>query len=241
MAPVIGTPLLALQVERIRRATTLGRIIVATSDDPSDDPIASLCDDQGVTCFRGSLEDVLDRVYGAVAGDPPTHVVRLTGDCPLIDPAVIDAVVNLHIEGDNDYTSNVRPPTWPDGLDVEVIRFDSLEAAWRDAERPSEREHVTPFIAGQPERFKASCLRNSTDLSDLRWTVDEPEDLEFVRSVYERLYPTNANFDTDDVMTLLTANPDIADINAGFARNEGLRKSDDADLAFLARGHASND
>ena len=224
LSPIVGKPMISLQLERLQRAKQLDLIIVATSDHESDTPLASLCAKLDMPCFRGSINDVLGRIYEAVRDDPPSHVVRLTGDCPLADPEVIDAVVSLHIKDANAYTSNVHPPTWPDGLDVEVIRFDALEAAWREAEEPFEREHVTPFIVDRPERFKTSCLRNDTDLSGLRWTVDESEDLEFVQQVYEHLYGEDATFDTGAILELLMTHPDIAEANSCYLRNAGSQR-----------------
>ena len=234
LAPVLGQPLIALQVERVSRASTLDQVILATSDQSSDDPIATLCESLPIKFFRGSLDDVLDRVYRAVSPFRPDHVVRLTGDCPLCDPALIDSVVECHLNTGAEYTSNVRPPTWPDGLDVEIMRFETLETAWREAKLPSEREHVTRFIARRPDRFTQSCLRNGSDLSNLRWTVDEPQDLEFVRLVFERLYSKNRAFSTEDVLELLSREPGIANLNSAFKRNEGAQRDCNKDTAFAA-------
>lgn len=224
LAPIVGKPMISLQLERLQRAEQLDLLILATSDHEKDAPLASLCAKLDMPCFRGSVNDVLGRIYEAVRDKSPSHVVRLTGDCPLAAPEVIDAVVSLHIKDANAYTSNVHPPTWPDGLDVEVIRFDALEAAWREAEEPFEREHVTPFIVDRPERFKASCLRNDTDLSSLRWTVDEFEDLEVVRQIYEHLYEEDPTFDTAAILDLLTTHPDIAKGNSRHLRNSGSQR-----------------
>ena len=221
LKPILGEPMLARQIERIRRAKTIDRLVVATSNDRSDDPIADLCARFGVDCFRGSLADVLDRFCMAANRYSPEQVVRLTGDCPLIDSAVIDAVVRFHLAGGYDYSSNTIHPTFPDGLDVEICRYACLVEAGSEATTPFQREHVTPFFYRQPGRYRLGDFRRSPDLSGLRWTVDNPEDYEVVCRVYAALYPSNPNFALDDILALFENNPDLAKINAGYRRNEG--------------------
>jgi spore coat polysaccharide biosynthesis protein SpsF len=225
LLPILGKPMLQLHLERLRRMKMADELVVATSDGVSDDPLAGFCRQLGVSCFRGSLEDVLDRFYQAAREYRPAHVVRLTGDCPLADPALIDEIVRYHIEGGYDYTSNTITPTYPDGLDAEVVRFECLETAWREARLPSQREHVTPFIWSQPDRFKLANYENEEDLSDLRWTVDEPQDFELIEMIYRELYPDKPDFDRADVLRLVRSKPELQDVNQGFARNEGLAKS----------------
>lgn len=233
LAPLWDKPMLLRQIERLRRASSCAELIVATSRDPGDDALEAVCASEGIRCFRGSLEDVLDRFYQACVPFAPAQVVRLTGDCPLADPEVIDAVVAKHLEEENDYTSNTLEPTFPDGLDVEVLRFSCLEEAWREAVLPSEREHVTPFVHRRPERYRLGNLRREgTDLSGLRWTVDEPEDLDFVSRIYEALYPHNPRFGMKDVLELLRNRPELQEINQGFVRNEGWLKSLQEDALF---------
>ncbi len=230
LAPILGQPMLARQIERLRRATTLDTLVVATSDDASDDPLATLCAAIGVPCHRGSLNDVLARFQGACAAfGPADHVVRLTGDCPLADPAVIDVVVRHHLASGADYTANAIQPTWPDGLDVEVMRSAVLQRAFVEARLPSEREHVTPYIHKHPEWFRIEHVKGDRDLSTLRWTVDEPADLAFVSEVYAALYPKNPAFDTAAILALLAQRPELAKLNGQFLRNEGYAKSLAAD------------
>ncbi len=236
LKPILGRPMLLRQIERIRRTRRIDRLVVATSSEPADDAIETLCAGNAVDCFRGSLDDVLDRFYRAAGRYGPEHVVRLTGDCPLTDPAIIDAVIEFYLSGNLDYASNTVSPTFPDGLDVEVFRFDCLAQAWREAVLPSQREHVTPFLHQQPERFKIGNLVHAEDLSVLRWTVDEPEDFEFARSVYEKLYPVKPDFAMEDILALLEKYPNLRSINSAFERNEGLKKSLQADERFLTRG-----
>jgi spore coat polysaccharide biosynthesis protein SpsF len=226
LAPILGQPMLARQIERLRRAATLDKLVVATSDDASDDPLAAMCEDIGVPIYRGSLNDVLARFKGACeAFGSANHIVRLTGDCPLADPAVIDSVVRHHLASGADYTSNALQPTWPDGLDVEVLRMEILQRAAQEAHLPSEREHVTSYICKNPEFFYIEHFKSERDLSHLRWTVDESADLTFVSEVYAALYPKNPVFDTADILALIEQNPELAKLNDHFLRNEGYAKS----------------
>ena len=234
LRPLQGRPMLERQIERIRRARRLDRLVVATSHHAEDDPIEALCKTLSVACFRGSLEDVLDRFYRAAASHRPDHVVRLTGDCPLCDPEIIDRVVAYHVEGGYDYTCNVLEPTFPDGLDVEVMTRASLEAAWRESELPSQREHVTAFIQTQPARFRLGDVRNDADLSALRWTVDEPADFDLVERIYAALLPAKADFGTRDILALLAAQPALRTLNQR-PRDEGYLASLERDKAYLAR------
>jgi glutamate-1-semialdehyde 2,1-aminomutase len=235
LKPILGRPMLALQIERIRRSKGIDQLVVATSQDPQDDALEALCRELGVECYRGSLEDVLDRFYRAAEAHNPDLVVRLTGDCPLFDPEVLDRVIAEHLASGKDYTSNALPPTFPDGLDCEVFSFRCLEAAWREATQPSQREHVTPFINRQGHRFKLGNTVNSTDLSGLRWTVDNAPDFEFVCRVYESLYPGKPDFGMQDVLNLLAKNPDLSRINEKIQRNEGYVRSLKKDAGTVVR------
>jgi glutamate-1-semialdehyde aminotransferase/spore coat polysaccharide biosynthesis protein SpsF (cytidylyltransferase family) len=226
--------MLARQIERVRRSRNITTLVVATSSGPEDDPIAKLCAEEGVSCYRGSLDDVLDRFYRAVEYLRPEILVRLTGDCPLTDPNVIDACIEFFQAGRLDYATNAIQPTFPDGLDVEVMSFGCLEQAWREARLPSEREHVTPFIYAHPERFHIGHYRQDHDMSYMRWTVDEPADLEFVRAVYSALYPGNPGFAMSDILALLDAYPELQELNSRYQRNEGLTKSRQRDSDWLA-------
>ncbi|UCZ57553.1 glycosyltransferase family protein [Desulfurispirillum indicum] len=233
LKPLQGFPMLLHQIWRLERSSRLEKLVVATSSDASDDLLAATLEEHGVSVYRGSLEDVLDRFCQAARKYQPEHVVRLTGDCPLTDPAVMDEVIALHLDGDYDYTSNCFPPTFPDGLDVEVVRFACLEEAWREATLPSEREHVTPFIHSQPHRYRQGNHRQVDDLSGLRWTVDEPEDFAFVQSVYAQLYPVSPAFGMDEVLNLLKRQPELSQHNRKFQRNEGYAKSLEKDKPLL--------
>jgi len=225
LEPVLGRPMLEMMLERVLRSREVGSTMVVTSVDPSDDPIEALCVRLLVECFRGSLDDVLDRYYQALGAFPSDHVVRVTGDCPLIDHRIIDATVAKHLAEGFDYTSTALHPTFPDGMDVEVMTAEALRIAWAEARLGSERGHVTPFIKKHPERFRLGELRSEVDLSELRFTVDEPEDLQLVRTVFEALYPTNPDFSLDDILEFLGDNPEVCHLNAHIGRDEGYQKS----------------
>ena len=204
LAPVLGEPMIFRQIERLSRATRIDRLVVATSMDASDDALAEACQARGVAVFRGSLDDVLDRFAGAVAQftDAKT-VIRVTADCPLADWTVVDQVIG-HFEATGaDYVSNTPAErTYPHGLDVEVMRRAALLDAWREGQDPYEREHVTPYIYRRPEAYRLDYVSRTPSLAHLRWTVDYPADLEFVRDVYERLYPADPAFGSDVVVAL---------------------------------------
>jgi spore coat polysaccharide biosynthesis protein SpsF len=204
MAPLLGEPMIGRQVERLRRARRIGRLVVATSTDPSDDPLAAYCESLELTVFRGSLNDVLGRFRAALALYPDAKaVVRLTADCPLTDPELIDRVVEHHHAAGADYTSNtLGTRTYPHGLDVEVIRPDALVEAAERASDPYEREHVTPYIYRRPETFRLAGVARHESLASLRRTVDLPEDLAFVRDVYAKLYPFDPDFDSEAIAAL---------------------------------------
>lgn len=232
MMDVLGRPMLERQIERINRARHIDRLCIATTTEPSDDPITAFCAARSIDYCRGSLDDVLDRYYQAAQQYSPSHVVRVTGDCPLIDATVIDQVIELHLSGKFDYTCNRRPPTYPDGLDVEICRFECLRESWESARLASEREHVTPFIWNRPERFRLGTLHHrGRNLSELRWTVDYARDLEFVRAVYQRLHPSKPDFDMYDVLNLVDTNPQLLRLNSDFERDEGYRLSLEKDRA----------
>lgn len=226
LAPILGQPMLVRQIERLRRVHSIDRLMVATSDDGSDNALAALCTELGVACYRGSLNDVLARFHGAYAAyGPAQNVVRLTGDCPLIDPAIVDLVIGTHLKSGADYTTNAIQATWPDGQDVEVMRAGALQRAFAEARLASEREHVTPYIYNHPESFRIDHVKGTRDLSALRWTVDEAADLAMVREIYAELYPVNPEFGLDDVLALLARRPELSDINSNFQRNEGYALS----------------
>ena len=238
LLPILGEPMLFRQIERINRCRRIDKLIVATSTDPSDDALVSACKERGIDVGRGSLDDVLQRFIDVARPYAPSIIVRLTGDCPLTDPDVIDATIELFIRGGHDYASNAYPPSYPDGLDVEVTRMSVLEQACAEAKLLSEREHVTLYIRSRADLFRAGTLQNTVDHSHLRWTVDEPADFEVVRAIYEALYPANPNFTSADILAYLDRNPSLAAANSGIARNEGLAKSLAKDTALSRSGRS---
>jgi len=219
LKPIMGRPMIELQIERIHRCRRIDRLIVATSTNSEDKAIIELCSKLCVESYCGSLENVLDRFYQAARGYRPDHIVRLTGDCPLTDPQVIDTLISFYIKQKCDYASNCHPPTLPDGLDAEVFTFSALEQAWKEAIDPREIEHVTPFITNRPNRFKIVNFEYQKDISDLRWTVDEPEDFELVIQIYEALYPVKPEFTFRDILRHLEIHPELMDINRFHKRN----------------------
>lgn len=226
LRPILGTPMILQELARLKRCRTLDRIVLATSVDASDDELAAAVQAAGYMVYRGSLDDVLDRYARCAALYGAAHVVRITGDCPIIDPAVVDRVVTAHLAHSNDYTSNtLGRVTYPDGLDTEVMTAAALRRADREARLASEREHVTQYLIKHPELFQQECVENAEDLSAERWTVDEPEDFAFITRIFEALYPAHPAFGMADVLAYLAAHPVCRRMNAGFERNEGLAKS----------------
>lgn len=232
---ILGRPMIERQIERLLRSKRIDKLVIATSINQEDDAIKALGTRIGIDCFRGGLENVLDRFYQAARQYMPKHVIRLTGDCPLTDPVLIDELVDFYLERGCDYASNCEEPTLPDGLDAEIFSFTALEQTWKEAVLPSHLEHVTFFIRFHPERFKIACYKYHQDLSHFRWVVDEPEDLEFVRRIYEILYPAKPDFRTEDILALLEIEPKLVEINKHFKRNGGISKSLEKDRLFLSR------
>lgn len=234
-----GRPVLWHAVSRVRKARLVDQVLVATTDQPSDEPIRQFCVVQAVPCFGGSEQDVLDRFVQAARFAGATEsdaIVRITADCPLIDPAVIDQVVAAYRQVGADYVSNVQPPTFPDGLDVEVFRFSALLTAWREAKLISEREHVTPYLRNHPEKFSAHNVTHSTDLSALRWTLDEPADYALLQRLVAELDRNQLDFHLEDVLQVLAAHPEWQELNRDFQRNEGYVKSLRQEQARLCLG-----
>jgi spore coat polysaccharide biosynthesis protein SpsF len=222
MMPLAGKPLLTRMVERVRAAKTSGTVVVATTTDNQDDVIADLCEKENFLCFRGHPTDLLDRHYKAASQYQPDAVVKIPSDCPLIDLQVIDKVIGYYIDNSSkyDYVSNLHPPTYPDGNDVEVMSFAALEKAWRNAKRPLEREHTTPYIWENPEKFRIGNVEweAGKDFSmSHRFTIDYKEDYEFIKSLYDELFPKNPLFGLDELLALLEKRPDILSLNSKFA------------------------
>lgn len=218
-----GKPVLEHVVSRIEQCKSIHKVVVATSTDGSDDAIEQWCQQGGVACHRGSLHDVLDRYYQAAKAHHADAIVRITADCPAIDPTIVDEVVQGYMDGGFEFFGLAGE--FPDGLDCTVFAFSAIERAWREAKLPSEREHVGPYIEKNPQRFKSGKLEKFSGLAHLRWTLDEPRDLAFLQEVFVRLYHEGPPFLAKDVLALLDREPELVGINSNIIRNEGYLKS----------------
>jgi spore coat polysaccharide biosynthesis protein SpsF len=217
LRPLLGEPLLTRVVRRVRRAATIDETVVATTTLAGDDTIAELGIVEGWPVTRGSEMDLLARYLDAARAYGAERVVRITSDCPLIDPALIDDVVAALAAGGADYASNtLEPRTFPRGLDVEVMTMDALESAGREDRDPASREHATPYLYRHPERYRLTAVRNPVDESGHRWTVDTPEDFELVRRIYEEL--GRDDFGWLDALAVVDAHPDWSDLNRHVAQ-----------------------
>jgi spore coat polysaccharide biosynthesis protein SpsF len=220
MMDILGRPLLLRMIERVQRAKLAGTIVVATTTESSDDIIEELCQKEGLLCYRGSKEDLLDRHYQAAKLYGADAVVKIPSDCPLIDPVVIDKVLQYYLDEDYDFVSNLHPATYPDGNDVEIMSMNAIEKAWQNATRSMEREHTTPYIWENPELFTIGEVKWETGLDysmSHRWTIDYPEDFTFIKTVYEHLYPVNPAFGLQDILDLTREKHDIYEINHKYA------------------------
>ena len=214
-----GKALLLHIVERIKKAKNSGRVVVATTSDNEDDIIEKLCEDNNIEIYRGHPTDLLDRHYRAALKYDADIVIKIPSDCPLIDPHIIDNVVSFFLENIDsfDFVSNLRPPTYPDGNDVEVMSMDTLRYIWKEAKKDYEREHTTPFIWSHPEIFEIGNVTWNTgfDFSKShRWTLDYEEDYTFIRMIYEELYHSNPNFGLYDILNLIENKPYLSRINS---------------------------
>lgn len=213
---VMNKTLLEYQLERVKRSLLIDEIVVATTKKESDNPIVALCEQLGAQVYRGSEQDVLSRYYEAAVALHADLIVRLTSDCPLIDPTIIDQVIQLHIDQERevDYTSNALVRSFPRGLDTEVFTFDALQYAHEHAILERDREHVTAYIYSNKEKFKFAALKSIHNYESHRWTVDTEEDFELIKRILEALYPSNPQFTMQDVLNLLEENPTWPSINA---------------------------
>ena len=235
MKEVLGRPLLSYLIERVRCCKGIKDIVLATTLNPEDASIAIFGSSKDMNVFRGSENNVLKRFHEAATMFSANHIMRITGDCPLIDPDILYRLIEYYFAGSFDYVSNCACPTLPDGLDAEIFNFETLDHSYKHAVLPSELEHVTPYIRSHPEIFKIGNWAYHENLSHLRWTVDEPEDFEFVKQVIETLYPVNGNFRMNDILELLQQKPVLVKINKDITRNEGFLKSLEEDKTLLKK------
>ena len=213
---VLGKSLLMYQIDRLRQVCLADEVVVATTTNATDDAIEAVCNRENVLCFRGSEADVLSRYYETAKRYEADVVVRVTSDCPLIDPLIVNSVIEKYKEGFGtiDYVSNVLARTFPRGMDTEVFSFAVLSEAYEEANQASHREHVTPFIHTQPTRYQLVCVRNATDKSGYRWTVDTAEDFELIENILKTIYPQNQNFSMEDCFAAYEKHPEWNMINS---------------------------
>lgn len=217
---ICNKPMIVHLLERVRESKNIDKIVLATSVENSDDLLAKVCLDHGFDVYRGSLDDVLERYYNAAQLYRASDIIRITGDCPLVCPKLIDEMITFYSSKNIDYLGNSIDATYPDGLDVEIFSYESLKTMRIEATRKSEREHVTSYIHNNPSMFNTCEYKGEIDLSHMRWTVDEQEDFDFVNKIYSNLYPIKKNFSTEDVLRYIKDNPNISDINGHLNRNE---------------------
>ena len=215
MKDILGKPVILWDLDRVSLSKLIDEIVVAIPYGKENDIIVDTIKEYNdeIIIARGSEDDVLDRYYQAAVQTNADVVVRITSDCPLIDPIVIDQVIEQFMDNDCDYCSNLLIRTYPRGLDTEVFSFKALEEVWNEAKKDYEREHVTPCIIENPDKFKLFNVANDIDLSHLRWTLDTKDDFEFINAVYKRIYPKKQLFLMDDILELLSREPELIDIN----------------------------
>ncbi len=227
MKEVLGKTMLEHLILRLRRCGSFRDIVIATTINPEDEKIAQAAEALGVPVFRGSEDDVLDRYYQAAEKFGADVVLRITSDCPLHDPSVVDRVVDFYVKNADryDYVSNVRPPTYPDGMDVEIFSFATLERMFKEAQLPSEHEHVTAYLGNHMDSFRVGNVMAEKDHHDMRITVDRPEDFELVKNIFGELYPAKSDFGFDNILDLQKRKPEMFLVNQTIVRNEGYKKS----------------
>jgi len=222
---VSGKPLLKHILDRMQKSSIINELVVATTTNIEDNAICKLCDKLNVACFRGSVDDVLDRYYRCARAHKADIIVRITADDPFKDPEVSDRIIEEILQDDDlDYVSNTICPTYPEGLDIEVFRFRAIEKAWQEATSALDREHVTPYVWLHPNLFKLKNIEYKKNLSHMRWTLDTLEDLAMTRAVYKALYNEGSLFLMKDVLDLMERHPDIEELNANVERFSGHKK-----------------
>lgn len=219
-----GKPIIWHMINRAKKIKSAQQIIVITTRKREDRIFLKIAHENGVLSFQGSEKDVLDRHYSCAIKFNADPIIRITSDCPLIDPNLVERMLQTFLKNNYDYVTNREPPTYPDGLDTEIFAFSALKKVAKYAKMNSEREHVSPYIVKNPKKFKIFNYRNRKNLSHLRWTVDEKRDLRFVRQIYSRMKPKTL-FSTSAVLKILSKEPHLQKINQGISRNEGYLKS----------------
>lgn len=235
MREIVGYPMIYHVINRVGLSKSIDEVVVATTTDTQDDEIAQFCQENNISCFRGHPFDVLDRFYQTARAHQANVIVRITADCPLMDPELIDELVNDFLASEVDFAANRLPPPWkrsyPIGLDIEIVSFINLERAWKEATSTFEREHVMPYFYDELDRFKILVKHHDPDYGVRRLTVDTPQDLEFVRKIFEYFSP-EISFSWVEVMDLLNKKPELEQINATVP----AKKVDDVDERFPEGG-----
>ena len=216
-------PMIWHVINRVKQIKSVQQIVLITTQEKSDKVLLNIAEEEGVIGFAGNADDVLDRHFQCALNIDADPIIRITSDCPLIDPFLVEDILQFYLANDFDYVSNTIIPTYPDGLDTEIFSFSTLEKLIDHVKLPSEREHVTTSIPKNPQLFQFSNYKNEKDLSSFRWTVDRPEDLQFVREIYSRMAPKTI-FSMDDILKIISNEPDLLEINKGIFRNEGHLK-----------------
>ena|SRR3989338_3553423 len=222
MKKVLGKPLIGYLLERLNFSKKINKIILATSTDSSNDILCNYVTHQGFEVYRGKETDVLDRFYQAAQLYRSASIVRITGDCPLVDPQVVDSVISFFKSQPWDYVSNCHPPSYPDGLDTEIFSYQALTKAWMEAKLLHEREHVTPYMR-QAGKFKVGNVVANSPCPNERWTIDNEEDFILIKSIIENLYRNNSCFTMDDIIKFKIKNQNIFLVNKHIHRNEGYK------------------
>uniref|UniRef100_UPI00404767C8 cytidylyltransferase domain-containing protein n=1 Tax=Algoriphagus sp. TaxID=1872435 RepID=UPI00404767C8 len=223
MKVIQGKPMIDYQLKRLCKSKLINKIVVATSTNTENDILADYVAELGIEVFRGSENNVLERFYLAAVKYQPDIILRITADCPLIDFSIIDQMIKVFLNSNVDYLTNAFPPTFPDGLDTEIFTFNALKKTYLNARKPLEKEHVTPYIRDSGE-FKILNYSNSTDFSNMRWTVDEPSDFEVISGVFSHFYPI-IDFNWMEIVQLTKLRPEIFSQNSSIIRNEGFLTS----------------
>lgn len=247
LMPLVGRPMLWHIVNRVRSASAIQEVVVATSTESRDDAVRAFCTEEAISCYSGSEQDVLDRFYQAAVRHKADPVLRITADCPLVDPGVISRVIAEYQTGTFDHVAVATGAgalfeeggRFPDGLDTECFSFAALTRAWTEAIAPLDREHVTPYIWRVPGRFRLGMVRPAADYSSLRWTVDNAQDFELVQRIYEALYREGQVFEMNDILQLLERYPELRSVNQSSIGQEGYRELWHVDAARETTRNAS--
>lgn len=217
-------PMIWHVINRVRKIKSVQQIALITTRKNTDKILLKIADDNGIFGFAGDVHDLLNRHYQCALKINADPIIRITSDCPLIDPKLVEKILRFYLNNDYDYVSNIIKPSYPDGLDVEIFSLSALKKAVKNAKLRSEREHVSPYFVKNPDKFKLYNVENKKDLSHLRWTVDQIEDMKLVRKIYSRMRPKTI-FSMNDVLKIINKEPELQNINRQYKRNEGYAKS----------------